>query len=361
MNLIKKHQNQINFFGLELHDIDKLLHHCLQNNYLRFGQQFYRQKTGIAMGSRIAPPIAIVFMNAVESLFLASLHHQPLIYLRYIDDILGIWSHGSELLDSFYKSINSFHPSLKFSIERTDQSESNSIAFLDTTLTIHPNGKYCTELYIKPMAAPIILPYNSAHSIQTKKSILYSQLLRAKRVGSDKEAQKRGLLKIENIFKMNGYPNNLIQRTKTRIIRENIPKLTRPKTEERTYIRLPFIDDELSHKVSHAVKTSKLPFQITWLSGKTLSNKITRSALDPPPCPAGNRRCFCCMAGLEGGCHQRNSVYQITCQLCSKIYIGESKRMIRERYMEHLRDARNKTKNTRFGEDFKTSIPKLLI
>ena len=36
------------------------------------------------MGNRVAPPLAITFMHAVESLILASPGDQPALYVRYI-------------------------------------------------------------------------------------------------------------------------------------------------------------------------------------------------------------------------------------------------------------------------------------
>ena len=44
----------------------------------------------------------------------------------------------------------------------------------------------------------------------------------------------------------------------------------------------------------------------------------------------------------------------ISCNLCANknSYIGESKRSVRLRFNEHLRDAKNKAKNTPFGEHF---------
>ena len=128
------------------------------------------------MGSRIAPPLAFLFMHTVESLMLATDTHQPVLYRRYIDDIFGLWTHGSKALDSYYEFLNSFHPSLKFSIERTDAAHQNQIPFLDTLLTVQAPGAYTTELYIKPMTAPIILHFQSSHPMQTKRSLIHSQL-----------------------------------------------------------------------------------------------------------------------------------------------------------------------------------------
>ena len=307
------------------------------------------------MGSRIAPPLAIVFMNAVESLILASDKIlQPALYMRYIDDVIGIWTHGSQALDEFFHFINHFHKSLKFTIERTDTNPYNQIPFLDTLLTIRPSGIFTTELYIKPMAAPIILHYESAHPKQTKHSVLFSQMLRAMRLGSNSECKNRGIDKIASLFTSNGYPYSLIQRTRHRIMaqRERAPQHSRrtsphnPTREQHTYISLPYIDETLARRVKGAVKSTGLPLRIAWKSGKTLANLLTRSALEPPPCPAGNRTCHTCEAGLVGKCHTKNVVYKITCNLCSDIsttYVGETRRSVRERYMEHLRDFKNKT------------------
>ena len=88
--------------------------------------------------------------------------------------------------------------------------------------------------------------------------------------------------------------------------------------------------------------------------GRTLAEKLTHSALEKHPCPAGNKKRHCCMSGLAGKCHAKNAVYMITCNLCDQkaSYIGESKRSVRLRFNEHLRDAKNKTKNTPFGDHF---------
>ena len=263
---------------------------------------------------------------------------QPAIYLRYIDDIFGVWLHGPDSLSQFLDHLNNFHPALKFSIERSDQSEAKEVPFLDTLITLNDNGSLTTELYIKPMAAPIILPFASAHPIQTKRSVLYAQLLRAKRLGNTISAQKRGMHKIESLFLSNGYPPKLIKKTKFSVLTQNqqqtrtkhkASKHTKSTNSDVTYVSLPYIDDQLSRKIDSVVKSSGLPLRIAWQSGQTLSQKLTTSALEKAQCPAGSRKCNCCMSGLKGKCHSKNAVYIITCNLCKKTYIGESKRSIR--------------------------------
>ena len=375
LKLIEKHLDKIDTFGLEIPDIEMLLKHCLENNYVRFGHKYFKQTVGVAMGSRIAPPLAIIFMDAVESLLLTSsdAQCQPLAYMRYIDDVLGVWTHGGDKLDEYFRFLNDFHPALKFTIERTDQTADGSIPFLDTTITVRDNGTYSTELYIKPMAAPIIMHYTSAHPIQCKRSVLYSQLLRAKRLGSDKQAQERGMAKMITLFRHNGYPVKLIQRTKHRVLHSDNSHLkgkhkqrdptsgTNTKhNKDTTYICLPYIDDTLARRVDGAVRASGLKARVAWASGKTLAKHTIRSALESAPCPAGVKRCNTCEAGLAGRCQTKNVVYKINCELCIEnpsVYIGESKRRVRERFNEHLRDAKNKTQNTPFGDHMAKKHP----
>ena len=68
---------------------------------------------------------------------------------------------------------------------------------------------------------------------------------------------------------------------------------------------------------------------------------------------AGARKCHTCEAGLAGRCHTKNVVYKIKCNMCddnTSIYIGETKRRVRERFNEQLRDAKNKIEDTSLGD-----------
>lgn len=51
-------------------------------------------------------------------------------------------------------------------------------------------------------------------------------------------------------------------------------------------------------------------------------------------------------------CTTRNVVYAISCLACSKIYIGETLRRLGDRFREHLRDIRNKSKISPVAQHF---------
>ena len=56
-------------------------------------------------------------MASIEQTFIDSSPLTPLFYMRFIDDIFMIWTHGSEELEQFTTRANSSHPSIKFKIK----------------------------------------------------------------------------------------------------------------------------------------------------------------------------------------------------------------------------------------------------
>ena len=112
-------------------------------------------------------------MDQVEQEFLATQINQPLIWLRYIDDIFFIWTHGEEELEKFMSNFHSFTPNLKFTYE----SSKRDILFLDHRVSL-TKCKLSTDLPMKPTDCHQYLHYPCCHPEYTKRSIVYSHLLR---------------------------------------------------------------------------------------------------------------------------------------------------------------------------------------
>ena len=66
----------------------------LNNNYFEFNGKIYRQKRGTAIGKKCAPAYAILFMSMLEERLLEALVNQPLVWMRFINDVFFIWTHG---------------------------------------------------------------------------------------------------------------------------------------------------------------------------------------------------------------------------------------------------------------------------
>ena len=136
----------------------------------------------------------------------------------------------------------------------------------------------------------------------------------------------------------NGYPTNTITRAQ---IRAKATKRHLKKFDYDGFLTLLFILDEISQKIKRIVKKSGLNIRIAQRSGPTLRSILTLSALEPPLCPS-HGPCIACQAGLQGRCTTKNVVYNLECTLCSGNYVGEMKRPVRERILEHRRAAPTK-------------------
>ena len=184
----------------------ELLKLVLTKNNFSFNGQAYLQIQGTSMGSRVAPSYAIHALGHFESKFVYTYKLQPLLYLRYIDDIFMIWPHGEEELIIFIDYLNSCTDNFKFTHEF---SESN-VTFLDTRISI-VNNTLISDLYCKPTDSHNYLRYNSAHPQRCKDSIPYSQFLRVRRICTNLSDFDMHILLLSKHFLDRGYPLDLLK------------------------------------------------------------------------------------------------------------------------------------------------------
>lgn len=126
------------------HFVD-LLELVLKNNNFEFDGKHFLQKCGTAIGTRMAPAYANLFMHDLESKLLDLAPVKPYLWLRYIDDIFMIWIAGEESLLEFLQWINQLHDTIKFTWYWSQQ----NINYLDVQV-INNNGVIETDLYTKP-------------------------------------------------------------------------------------------------------------------------------------------------------------------------------------------------------------------
>ena len=150
-------------------------------NRFSFGDNYYIQTNGVAMGIKMGPSYANLFVGFIEHQFFSQYHGpKPELYGRYVDDWIGATSSTKEELTQFITAVISFHPALKYTWEIFD----TSLAFLDIKISIEGNG-LCTSVYYKPTDSHSYLLYSSSHPSQVKNSIPFSQFLRLRRLCSD--------------------------------------------------------------------------------------------------------------------------------------------------------------------------------
>ena len=83
-------------------------------NCFSFGDNYFKQINGVAMGTKMGRSYANLFVGFIENKIFFNYHGpKPDLYKRFIDDCVGAISSSKEELDRFITSINSFHPALK--------------------------------------------------------------------------------------------------------------------------------------------------------------------------------------------------------------------------------------------------------
>ena len=180
----------------------------LHNNYFEFDHKYYLQTQGTAMGSPMAPSYANLFMGQLE-------HHMlmdapggliPLEWIRLIDDILAVWTHGIDKLKEFLHYINNFHPTIKSEFEYSYE----RVHFFDTSIYINNLNRLESDLFIKPTDKALLLHNGSFHPNTCKTSIIYSQALRYVRLITDHNILSERLQDLRVNLITGVYTNNVI-------------------------------------------------------------------------------------------------------------------------------------------------------
>ena len=145
-----------------------LIRMILTMNNFSFNDNHYLQIHGTAMGTKMAPSFANLFLGHFESNALENAPFHPHTYFRYIDDIFMIWTEGLDNLKIFIDYLNNIHPTIKF----TSSHSSTNIPFLDVNVSLTNDGNISTDLYTKPTDKHQHLLYSSCHPLHTKKLFL---------------------------------------------------------------------------------------------------------------------------------------------------------------------------------------------
>ena len=145
-------------------------------NWFSFAGSCYKQINGVAMGTKMGPSYANLFVGYIEHQFFNQYNGpKPDLYRRYIDDCVGATSSTREDFNQFETAANS---ALKYTWEISD----TSLAFLDIKVSVKGKGLLCSSVHYKPTDSHSYLLYSNSHQSHVNNSIPYSQFLRLRRL-----------------------------------------------------------------------------------------------------------------------------------------------------------------------------------
>ena len=153
----------------------------LMRNVFEFNNKYFIQTSGTAIGTKLAPDYAKLFLSIFEPNMLNQYPIKPSIWLRYVEDIFMIRNDSEDKLMNFLAYINTVYPAIQF----THAHSFKSVNFLDVLVTLTNDGTISTDIYTKPTNAHQYLNMNSSRHNNAKKAIAFSQATHIIRICSD--------------------------------------------------------------------------------------------------------------------------------------------------------------------------------
>ncbi|CAJ0941160.1 unnamed protein product [Ranitomeya imitator] len=200
-----------------------------------FGDQYYLQTQGTAMGANVALAYANIYMDNYENAYVYNntlFRTYSQCWLRFIDDIFCLWTGPHDTLLRFTEYLNSIRPELQFTLN----SNPMQIPFLDTLVIREPNGFLATDIFSKPTDSNSLLHYQSCHPISTKHSLPRSQFKRVARIVSKPSLLPERLEEMSHKFMARNYPKSLLNEDKMLASNPSFSPNTQPIPE-----RVPFV------------------------------------------------------------------------------------------------------------------------
>ena len=288
---------------------------------------FYKQISGCSMGSKLSPSFANIFCSLFETKIVEPEINKGniLTYARYVDDIFCVIRKGEKL--KLLDKLDNFDSGLEFTIESMSNFRLN---FLDTSI-VQYNDEIHLEQFRKLTASDCIVNYKNSVSPKSYKiSALVGELYRCNNTTTTTVARDTALQNTKLIFMKNRFPEKLIDQKISDLKLKNFrPSDAKAKRQEEFdnpdfdhhTLSLPFSSARCSSIASQIYKILKniTPFfklHIVFTTLKLASLILPR--LKPKKDYFNNN----------------DVIYQFDCE-CDSSYIGETKRLLHARILEH--------------------------
>ena len=179
-------------------------------------------------------------MAKIETEILNKSAIKPLVWKRYIDDVISIWNTTREELTQFIEQANSHHPTIRFTAEISD----TETTFLDTK--IYKGERFNREAvldvctHFKPTETFQYTHFSSCHPTGVKRGVVKGEALRLLRTNSSKTQFEDSINNFKAKLLERGYPGNFIKKTLSEVNFENRGRALLQNEKENKRI-LPFV------------------------------------------------------------------------------------------------------------------------
>ena len=289
---------------LSVENIVTLLRFCLSATFLTFRGSYYKQIFGTAMGSPVSVVVANLVMEDIEQRALSSFHLPPRFWKRYVDDTCVVLPACE--VEGFHHHLNCIETSIQFTVEFE---RDGTLPFLDVLLSRDTDGFITTSVYRKPTHTDKYLSFLSHHPTSHKASVVRTLFHRARTIPSTGEERRKEELRIKKALYKNGYSRKFIHR-----FSEQAP--TRTLNQPKATVVIPYI-----RGISESIRRMLSSYDIrVCMKPHCTLRQIFVHPKDPIPMD------------------QRSGVvYEIPCDDCEQVYVGQTDRSFACRLKEHRR------------------------
>ena len=257
-------ERYINTFSHELKGhfprklIMKLLKLVMTTSVFQFGNTWWQQMIGTAMGTPCACSYATLFFAYYERMVICPKYKNNLIfYKRYIDDIFFVWKHDSANPNAFADFQTDLSAQCK--LEWITENLSNKVDFLDLSISID-EGRFTFKTFQKAMNLYLYIPSHSAHTPGLLKSLIYGLVTTYHRQNS---LHADFLLVTKLLYDRliaRGHKQDTIEpiflevatiidhRLSTRVLRQQYTTEKHQRPEKRLFFHLPFHPKDISRQ-----------------------------------------------------------------------------------------------------------------
>ena len=163
----------------------------MANKVFQFGDTYWLQKVGAAMGAPPAPPWATIFFGIHKDTVLAQFGDRLQLHRRFIDDVLGIWLVDPNQAEDHRKWIAfKFMMQDYYGLECIFEERPDTVKYTDMTISIRED-RIVTSLYDKLMNLYLYIPPQSAHPLEVLTGFVSGNILLIHSLCSDKEEINR--------------------------------------------------------------------------------------------------------------------------------------------------------------------------
>ena len=139
LNKLYYNNREFNEIEIPPEAMKDFLNIVLTKNYFNFAGKMFHQIQGTAMGTKMAPAYANIFMGDLEEKLIENYHTTLIVWKRYIGDVFCIWPGQPQDFENFVAYLNTKHHSIKFTYECS----ASSVDFLD--LTVYKGHRYSCD------------------------------------------------------------------------------------------------------------------------------------------------------------------------------------------------------------------------